>query len=59
MDDPLLGETMGIFDLRTLTDGEASFIRWAGLFLSIPASVNDKGGGFRVNSETPIGISAA
>jgi len=39
---PLLGLTY--YPERAKTDGEASFIRWAGLFFSIPASVNDKGG---------------
>lgn len=42
MDDPLLGQTDGLTDPeRAKTDGEAYFIRWAGLFLSFPASVNN------------------
>lgn len=64
MDDPLLElcyywvGLLHYWDLltdpeRAKTDGEASFIRWAGLFLSIPASVNDKGRGL-VFSSYPV-----
>lgn len=43
---PLLGETDLLTDPeRAKTDGGASFIKWARLFLLIPASVNDKGRG--------------